>query len=75
MEFAREKSAILIKKWEAAKGIELRNWKNFWMLEEKKRKKYLVIFDADTIKQAEMKRKKKKITKYIEKATWKRALL
>ena len=58
-----EKCAMLImksKKWQIMKGIELQNQEKIRTLGEKVSYKYLRILEVDTIKQMEMKEKKRK---------------
>ena len=58
MEFGIEKCAMLLMKrgkTKAAKGIKLPNQKSIRTLGKHGNYKYLVILEADTIKQAEMK--------------------
>ena len=63
MEFGIEKLTMLImrsEKQQIIEGIELPNQERIRMLGEKENYNYLGIFEADTIKQAEMKEKIKK---------------
>ena len=63
MEFGIEKYALLIierEKWRMVEGLELPNKEKIWTHEEKQTYKYLGISEADTLKQAKMKEKKRK---------------
>ena len=63
MELDIEKCAMLIRKRakrQITEGLELLNPERSRTLEEKENSKYLGILEADTIKQAEVKKKKKK---------------
>ena len=63
MESGIEKCAMLVMKsgnWHLTDGMELPNQDKIRMLGEKETYKYLGIWEADTIKQEEMKEKIKK---------------
>ena len=73
MEFGIEKYTMLVMrngKRHKTERIELRNQEKIRMLGEKKTYKYLVILEADTIKQVEMKEKiLKRVFQVNEKTT------
>ena len=60
MEIGIEKCAMLVmksRKWHLTDGMEIPNQEKIWTLTENETYKFLVILEADTIKQVRMKNK------------------